>query len=112
MGQEGHFFFIRRADRVFYEHPFVSRTFSAVSNAARVETTTPTSRFFVRNETVLALGIVLIELCYGQPLDQLRVPADSCGDPTPGIASDLRTAERLANVLDEEAGPDYAMPAR
>jgi hypothetical protein len=104
-------FFIRRGDQVFYEHPFVCRRFSANSDAI-VDRDTRTSFLFIRNGTVFALGIVLIELWYGKPLDELRVPADCRNDPTLAVNSDYVTADRLANILDEEAGCAYASAVR
>ncbi|KAL8776139.1 MAG: hypothetical protein Q9213_008379 [Squamulea squamosa] len=73
------------------------------------DTSPPVERFLsnnhmIRNDTLLALGLVLVELCFGRTLVELRKPEDSGNDET---ATKLQTATRLRDRVDREMGPQY-----
>ena len=61
----------------------------------------------IRNDTLFALGILLIELCMGTPIDDLHVPEDLNPDGSTHGLSDYYTAIRL---LDSgEISDNYGM---
>lgn len=89
-----------------YEEAYISRSFS--------ETTCQTSTqqnplaHLVRNETLFALGILLIELCFGRPLETMRTSEDPLGaNSRPDIMTDWSTATRLMSSVNDEAGRRY-----
>ncbi|EME80895.1 uncharacterized protein MYCFIDRAFT_85160 [Pseudocercospora fijiensis CIRAD86] len=61
----------------------------------------------VRNETVFAFGILLLELCMERSLDELRASEDVGSDWTKDGTSDFLTATRLINQVYEDAGERY-----
>lgn len=79
-----------------YQHPFIYRKFtsSAPTQPAIVQ---PPSRRVIRNQTLFTLGVLLIELLYGKPIEELQTAHDLDCQGTPGAV--WCTAERL---IDEE----------
>ncbi|KAF2658683.1 hypothetical protein K491DRAFT_676272 [Lophiostoma macrostomum CBS 122681] len=94
-----------------YEHPFVCRKFTSQSTAIA---TTPASRAacrVIRNQTLFTLGILLIELWYGKPIEELQQPCDLDCQGTPGVT--WCTADRLIETEFEfEAGKRYSDAVR
>lgn len=64
----------------------------------------PHPRSLVRNQTFYSLGVMLIELAYDSPLQDLQIPEDEQGD----LYTCYWTATRLADRLWRELGPKYA----
>ncbi|KAF2801194.1 hypothetical protein K505DRAFT_412465 [Melanomma pulvis-pyrius CBS 109.77] len=96
-----------------YKHPFVSRVVQEDqmltawgNNESEASSSTNTLRA-VRNRTLFALGVLLIELYYGKALEELREPTD-----TSGPVADWNTADRLVDTLYSEAGFRYASAVR
>ena len=58
----------------------------------------------VRNQTLFGLGVMLIELAYDSPLQDLRIPEDDQADSH----SMYWAATRLGEDLDKQLGPSYA----
>ncbi|KAL8977626.1 MAG: hypothetical protein Q9205_006610, partial [Flavoplaca limonia] len=58
----------------------------------------------IRNDTLLALGLVLIELCFSRTLTEMRKPEDLDSKET---LTELRTATRLYPRVYTEMGPLY-----
>ncbi len=58
----------------------------------------------VRNQTLYSLGVILIELAYDSPLQDLIKPEDDQGDPH----TLYRAATRLGDRVWRELGPKYA----
>ncbi|KAI4257358.1 MAG: hypothetical protein L6R42_005726, partial [Xanthoria sp. 1 TBL-2021] len=58
----------------------------------------------IRNDTLLALGLVLVELCFGRTLTEMRKPEDLDKEAT---VTKLRTATRLHTRVYTEMGPLY-----
>ena len=58
----------------------------------------------VRSEILFALGLTLIELCFGRPLAEMRVPED--GDPN-DATTEMKTAYRLCGSVFNEMGESY-----
>jgi hypothetical protein len=82
-----------------YERPFVSRDFSQGP-----ESEDPASAKAVRSDEIIggfeSLGIVLLELCFGKPIEMYPVWLK--------LGSDLLAALEWLKDVTEEAGPDYA----
>jgi hypothetical protein len=92
-----------------YNNPFV---FSSLSLQKRKSTPAQraTSRV-IRNHTLFALGVLLIEIWYGKPLEELQSASDLNHQGTPGIA--WCTATRIAEEeLEFQAGRRYADAVR
>ncbi|KAF1941763.1 hypothetical protein EJ02DRAFT_191853 [Clathrospora elynae] len=89
-----------------YEHPFVYRRLPSSPGSLSVSTSQQAAYRVIRNQTLFTLGILLIELLYGKPIEELQTPRDLDCQGTPGIA--WCTAERLIKEeLEFEAGPRY-----
>lgn len=58
----------------------------------------------IRCDTLLALGLVLVELCFSRTLMELRKPQDMDGDET---SIRLKTATRLHRLVYDEMGCSY-----
>ncbi|KAF1849283.1 uncharacterized protein K460DRAFT_280656 [Cucurbitaria berberidis CBS 394.84] len=88
-----------------FEHPFVYRKLSSTPPTQPASTQQGACRV-IRNQTLFALGILLIELLYGKPIEELQSPRDLECVGTPGVA--WCTAERLIEEeIEYEAGPRY-----
>jgi len=70
--------------------------------------------FGLTNETVFALGILLIELGLRKPFAQLITPADIvlCPDGSRHAITNFKAAKRLSNDLYQEATELYADAVR
>lgn len=95
----------------YREQAYVSGSFTTPS--AEHVTQQKTTFSIVRNETLFALGIVLIELCLGQALESMRSPEDPL-DATqkPNVLTNLSTSERLLESVYLEAGKRYGDAVR
>ena len=60
------------------------------------------------NELVFALGVVLIELAYGQPLASFKLPSDLDSEGRDFAHTDLQVALRLVKALPSMEGGKYA----
>jgi len=90
----------------YQEEIYVSGTFS--SSTVKEMTEKPSVFSPVRNEALFALGIVLIELCLGQPLENLRRPEDPLDTRSqPNAMTDWETACRLMESVEMESGKRY-----
>jgi hypothetical protein len=106
-------FFIHRPGvplSTLYEHPFVYRRLSSPCTIQPLDTQRAVGRV-IRNPTLFTLGILLIELLYGKPIEELQTPQDQDCDGTPGVA--WCTADRLIEEeIEFEAGPRYLEAVR
>ena len=101
--------------KTFISKPFVSKAFN--SPVCKINARVPTEPYTtiasdVRNQTIFSLGIVLIELWYGQTLETLRVPADLRANNKPNQLTDFATARRLTEEIYDEAGEWYGDAVR
>jgi hypothetical protein len=107
-------FFIKRSEGKGYSDPFVSQCFDQASPAP--STASPASKCrFIRNQTLFALGVSLIELWYGKPLDKLHKPEDGemTGDARNDVMIKWNTADRLVEEeLANDAGERYCDAVR
>ncbi|KAF2740112.1 hypothetical protein EJ04DRAFT_559137 [Polyplosphaeria fusca] len=109
-------FFIQRPGATpasIYEHPFVRHRLKSGNGADALQAPMvqkPTFRV-IRNQTLYTLGILLIELWYGKPINQLKKPSDLDCQGTPGV--EWCTADRLVeNDIEFEAGKRYSDAVR
>ena len=58
----------------------------------------------IRSEVLFALGLTLIELCFGKTLSEMRVPED--GDPNEAT-TEMNTTNRLCSSVYSEMGTSY-----
>ncbi|MCJ1387909.1 hypothetical protein MMC18_000752 [Xylographa bjoerkii] len=91
------------------EQVYVSRSFPAGNN----EVSQSTMMIPLRNITLFALSIVLIELCLGQSLESLRTSEDPL-DPEgrANALTDWSTARRMEDAVYREAGTRYGDAVR
>lgn len=63
----------------------------------------------VRSEVLFALGLTLIELCFGKTLAEMHAPED--GNPNE-VTTEMNTAHRLCNSVYNEMGTSYGDAVR
>jgi hypothetical protein len=103
--------FFCNSGRILAEHPFVSTSLGTQSASAD-PITYFTKSPAIANESMFALGILLIELCLHQSLEEMLLPADLNPDGTKHAASEFLAALRLLNIIDEEASSRYGNAIR
>ena len=103
---------LKQNGKILAEHPFVSSNLHATTGSSHKRLSSLTSCAGVRNETLFALGVVLIELCLEKPFDQLYAPEDLGTDGNKHAASDLLTATRLLDEVYDRAGGKYGDAVR
>ena len=99
---------------VFANKPFVSCSLPLSTHyPTSEETTRPTLNVTdYRNQSVFALGILLIELWFRSSLERLRITLDMGADGNPNTVTDLVTARRLLEHIYSEAGDWYGDAVR
>ena len=106
---------LKQNGKILADNPFVSMDLPS-TNALQVPRPTRTPSFSycaaVGNDTLFALGVVLIELCMEKPLDQLATAEDLNPDGTKHAASDFFTANRLLDDVYDRAGAKYGDAVR
>jgi hypothetical protein len=95
--------FVRRKGSPSYSHVFIM-TNGDIPSGKRF------SFPMIRNPTLLALGILLIEIIRGQTVDSLRSPEEAVGGG-PSLLSDYVTARRLLNEV-YQASSNYGSAVR
>ncbi|RYP64022.1 hypothetical protein DL769_006802 [Monosporascus sp. CRB-8-3] len=100
--------FIKRSEKTAYHHPFVSHGIGREGQRSSTSTP-PWIRRIIRNQTLYALGVSLIELWYGKPMSQLHKPEDG---PLGDSMTEFNTADRLVDELYNEAGGKYSDAVR
>lgn len=96
------------------QKPFLSKSFipPTCSILPRRPTDEPDPSPEVRNKSVFALGILLIELWFDQPLEDLRKPEDFGLHGQVNHITDFATARRLSEDIYREAGDWYGDAVR
>ncbi|KAK3714700.1 hypothetical protein LTR37_007680 [Vermiconidia calcicola] len=100
---------------ILADDPFISTQMSSLgllSNCGAMEDDRCAARSAVRNETLFALGIILIELCMEQSFEHLAAPEDFSLDGTRHAPSDFLTACRLEDQIYDKAGGRYGGAVR
>ena len=90
------------------EQPYISKAFSrTISEGGKpVEIDGKVSCSPIRNESLFKLGVLLLELSYGEPLHTLKSPED------PPIFTEYAIARRLVEELDGNEPSGYVDAAR
>jgi hypothetical protein len=93
-----------------YQHPFVYRGLIPQAVKGTLPSQRKPSRV-IRNQTLFTLGVLLLELWYGKPIEELQSASDLNCQGTPGVA--WCTAMRLAEEdIEFQAGKRYADAVR
>jgi hypothetical protein len=107
-------FFVNRPGKTFYDQPFVSQHFNQTITAATPSMPNHMS-CIIRNQTLYALGVALIELWYRKPIAELHEGMDgpqNTGNDMLDLMTQFRTADRLSETLYDEAGAKYSDAVR
>ena len=105
--------FIHAANGPLYEQPFVSRSFPTNKSSQRPGITSkPSMMPAIRNPVLFALGVLLIELCLGKPLEELKRPDERTRDGSVDAALDWVAADRLVEDVYLEGGSRYGDAVR
>jgi len=103
----GDIFFAVWGDCPYYGHAFIM---AGGSGSAKDSSVPPPS--IIRNPTLLALGVLLIEIIRGQTMDALRTADEkSSGSGLPDLLSDYVTASRLLSDV-YQASSNYGSAVR
>jgi len=99
---KGHItFFYKSVDEPDLSHPYLSALFDdgCVSDAE-----VPDMNRFHRSPSILTLGILLIEVHTGRPIEFFRMPRDLTNGRKVNVNTDWTTAGRVVNLLDDCSG--------
>ena len=106
--------FVKRNGSTQFDQAFVSREFNRSESLSTPMVPTCMGRI-IRNQTLYALGIALIELYYRQPISELHQNTDgnqNTGDSFLDLVTEFNTADRMAEALLSEAGAKYSDAVR
>jgi hypothetical protein len=104
---------IQGQDGGLIDLPFISKELVPNIGLSRQPLSTdPVSLAFIRNEWVYALGVFLIELCLGESMSQLKRPDDEIPGGMLPFLTEFRTASRLIEVVEDQAGLRYGAAVR
>ncbi|OJD36532.1 uncharacterized protein BKCO1_1100023 [Diplodia corticola] len=98
-----------------FDQPFIKRKPSQDASQATIDRSQPSRRASeqgVRNRPLFDLGVLLIELCFGEPFEKLRQPFQSPESGGQAIMSDYLVVERLVDKVYEEGGDRYGHAVR
>lgn len=99
---------------VLVQKPFLSQPF--IPPTCTIPPSRPTDEPSpgpeVRNKSIFALGVLLIELWFGQSLEDLRKPEDYGSHHQVNHITDFSTARRLSEDIYREAGDWYGDAVR
>jgi hypothetical protein len=98
--------FFSNGSHVLTEHAFLTTNMTS-QGTPRKPATYFTPSAAIMNESLFALGIILIELCLHQAFENLLSPAELNPDGTKHAASEYLAALRLLDRIDEEASWRY-----
>jgi hypothetical protein len=106
--------FIQREEGPVYERPFISRRFFAGGCPPNSPNFNIDSQSIlhsgIRNPTLFALGVLLIELCFGKPISEFQGSHESNGGFN--LNSTWITADRLVEDVYLEGGGRYGDAVR
>lgn len=94
----------KQNNMILATHPFVSTDLQTIGTQKTKGSPA------IRNETLFALGIVLIELCMEQSFDALYLPEDLNVDGSKHAISDFLAANRLVDQVYDRGGNGTATP--
>jgi hypothetical protein len=102
-------FFVNKPGVTVYDQPFVSSNFSHTGPVVAPDIPRAMN-CIIRNQSLYALGVTLIELWYGKPVSDLYKDEDgprNTGRPQIDLMAEFNTAYRLVEDLYNEAGGKY-----
>ena len=99
---------------VALDKPYLSKCFFLGCSPPQHKTTCqPAAPYWVRNKGLYALGIILIELCFGKPFEDLQLPNDLGPNDEPNACTEYATLTRLVyDGVDRVAGIEYGKAVR
>lgn len=104
---------LRGDDGSVIDLPFISKDIvPSIGPSRQPLHTDPVSMACIRNEWVYALGVFLIELCLGKSISQLQEPGDEIPGGMLPFLTEFRTASRLIEVVEDQAGVRYGAAVR
>tara|TARA_R110002003_G_scaffold141_27_gene13080 strand:+ start:15497 stop:16732 length:1236 start_codon:yes stop_codon:yes gene_type:complete len=107
-------YFVNRPGQTCYDQAFVSKRF--IEGTISPGPAAPNQMScIIRNQTLYALGVALIELYYRKPITELHQDIDgpqNTGNAMLDIIAEFKTADRLADALLSEAGARYSDAVR
>ncbi|KAK4629102.1 hypothetical protein CLAFUW4_07777 [Fulvia fulva] len=91
---------IRHNGKVLSEHAFISQNMSLPKTTPPPSSTSTdkVASLLIRNPTLFALGIILIELCMGKSIDELHEADELDANGSKNALSEYRTADRLIQM--------------
>jgi uncharacterized protein YciU (UPF0263 family) len=107
-------FFVARGHDIVYQHPFISQRFNDIEAQSEKQYIPPVLRMVIKNKSLYALGILLIELKYKICIRELHIPKDGplSDDPVTAVLTEWNTADRLVDRLYDEVGRFYGDAVR
>ena len=110
-------FFLRGTEGPLVDSSYVSRSFSCSNDiqessdtCAASNTSLPEAFSLIQNKSIFALGVVLIELCFGRTLEDLREAQD---EEACGVANaDYVAARRLSDIIYKQEAGRYSDAVR
>ncbi|KAL8703692.1 MAG: hypothetical protein Q9201_003126 [Fulgogasparrea decipioides] len=88
-------FFYANSDTIDYQRPYVTTSFDGNDQAV------PDLSLFHRNASILALGILLVEIHTGKPIETYRTPEDLSNGTEVNANTDWTVADRIVKSLDD-----------
>ena len=88
-------FFYEAVDTIDYQRPYVTTSFDSTDQDV------PDFRLFHRNASILALGILLIEIHTGKPIEMYRTAKDLTNGSEVNANTDWSAADRVVKSLDD-----------
>ena len=108
--------FVRQKDtaEIVLDKPYLSKCFLQRCSSPQHKTTRqPAAPYWVRNKGLYALGIILIELCFGKLFEELQLPSDLGPNDEPNAYTECATLRRLVyGDVAQNAGIEYANAVR
>lgn len=104
--------FFEKNGAILTAHPFISTDMHAQPSIQQ-QVTSHSANPMIRNETVFALGVLLIELCMETSFHELQKNAgDLNPDGSKHLASDIVTANRMLDQVYSKFGARYGDAVR
>ncbi|KAL9038324.1 MAG: hypothetical protein Q9214_005325 [Letrouitia sp. 1 TL-2023] len=88
-------FFYANSNTIDYQRPYVTTSFDGNDQVV------PDFSLFHRNASILALGILLVEIHTGKPIEMYRTPEDLSNGTEVNANTDWTVADRVVKSLDD-----------
>jgi hypothetical protein len=85
-------------------HPYLSKKFASGKKAAQLH---ETKLRIIKNPTIFALGVALLEISHGKQFSALEAPEDLDGEGKRTMWSDYLTADRLVENIHVRELPNF-----